>query len=233
MDHNRVRASRAAGPRIWKISGVALAVGAAFAGGSAAYALSFTPGGICTDAGFEKGNSFRETCVSRVLKERRSRAWREQAPFALLGAVAGVAANGGSAAGFVSIPGQPGLRRVDLEGQTFLVNVIDGTQTTVMSTERFKNIPKGEIDLWVRAAGVGSACPVTQRVRDFDALYVWTSCAAPVAPAAPRGATAAEPETVAASGSLADELTRLSTMRERGILSAEEFQAAKAKLLAK
>lgn len=194
-----------------------------------ASAISFLPGGICTDAGFPKGDTFRETCVSRVLKERRSRAWREQAPYALMGAVAGVAANGGSAAGFVSIPGQTNLRQLLIGSQSFIVHVPTETEATVVSAERYKNIPKEEVDLWVRAASQASGCRVVKYVRDFDALYTWTECTK----SAP--AVATQPvATVQASSpapSVADELAKLSALRDKGALSPQEFQAAKARIL--
>lgn len=104
----------------------AVIASAALSLASTGHALTFTPAGICSDAGFPKSHEFRQTCIDRVYAERRSRAWREQAPAALMGAVAGIASAGGTAFGCVSVTGQTNLRQVDLEGQTFIVHVRAG-----------------------------------------------------------------------------------------------------------
>jgi len=203
---------------------------------SMAQALSFTPTGICSDAGFPKEHEFRQTCVDRVFSERRSRAWREQAPAALMGVVAGVAAAGGTAFGYVSVPGQTNLRQVNLEGQSFVVHVPNETIATVVSSQQYKNIPKMEIDLWVRAAAQAAGCPVTRYVRDFDALYVWTDCSnsAPAvvqSVSAPTASPVLMPVGASQQPSIVDELAKLANLREKGLLSASEFSTAKAKLL--
>lgn len=217
----------------------AAAVSAALSIASICHALSFTPAGICSDAGFPKGHEFRQTCVDRVFSERRSRAWREQAPAAMMGAVAGIAAaTGGTAFGYISVPGQTNLRQVDLEGQSFIVHVPSTAIANVVSAQRYKNIPQAEIDLWVRAAAQGTGCPVTRYVRDFDALYVWTDCSKPAPAAAVQSVSAPEAllapaaaSTTMVQPSIVDELAKLASMRQKGLLSPDEFSAAKAKLL--
>lgn len=200
---------------------------------TAAAALGFTPGGICSDAGFEKGHAFRQDCVDRVFQERRSRAWREQAPAALAGMVGAIAASGGAAFGFVSVPGQTNLRRVDVAGQSFFVHVPNDAVATVVSTVQYKNIPKEEIEIWLRAASQGAGCTVSRYVRDFDALYVWTDCAKKATPGLiPDLVLSPAKASLGTKPSIVDDLERLAGMYAKGTLSASEFEAAKADLLA-
>lgn len=220
--------------KIWQISLRATAVSAALMTASIGQALSFTPAGICSDAGFPKGHELRQTCIDRVFSERQSRAWREQAPAAFMGAMAGIAATGGTALGYVSVPGQTNLRRVDLEGQSFIVHVPSVNIANIVSAQQYKNVPKAEIELWVRAAAKGAGCPLTRYVRDFDALYVWTDCSKPAPEAVsstPAQFTPLAAATTSQRRSVVDELATLVSMRQKGELSNDEFSAAKKKIL--
>lgn len=213
---------------------ILLALGCCASSGAGASLL--TPGGVCKASGFDKASPFHGECTSRVARERRSFFWREEGANMMVGAVAGVAASGGSAIGVFSRRPEPGVRRIEIDGVAYLVRLTGGPEATVRSAVKYKPVKQPDIPAWKRAAEVASGCSVTRQVRDIDALYLWLECgstpAAAATPVAP--APQAAPVVAAAAptgGSIADELAKLASMRERGLLTPEEFQAAKAKLL--
>lgn len=224
---------------------VAIGLGAAF-GASSAQALPLTPGGICKHAGFGEGSAFHDECKRRVFHERRSNFWREEAPMiAVGGLVAGAAAaTGGTAFAIVTRRPDPGVYRVNVDGDGFLVRLSGNDEATIRSARRYTNVGSDE-PKWARAAELATGCAISRRVRDWDALYVWLACGqSPTATQTPSAvaqsraptpvATSGPPAVQAgpaAGGSIADEIAKLAALRDRGLLTDAEFQAAKAKLL--
>jgi hypothetical protein len=216
---------------------VALGLLAAF-GASSANALPLTPGGICKHAGFGEGSEFHDECKRRVFHERRSNFWREEAPMLMVGGlVAGVAASGGTAFAVVSRRPDPGVYRVNVDGDGFLVRLTGSEEATVRSARRYENV-KSDGPKWARAAELATGCTIARQVIDWDALYVWLACGQGPTTAqsvAPRSDARPLPPTVqsgsAPVGSIADEIAKLAALRDRGLLTEAEFQAAKAKLL--
>jgi hypothetical protein len=67
--------------------------------------------------------------------------------------------------------------------------------------------------------------------KDFDFLTTQCEGSVKLLPRPQLGMLTAEKQVPVTTGSLADELEKLSKLRERGLLSEEEFQAAKKQLL--
>jgi hypothetical protein len=208
--------------------------------GTQAQAGGLTPGSRCSNAGIAEGDPFRETCVSRVFRERKRNFWRNEAPMILAGGiVAGIAANGGTAFAIVTRRREAGLYQLEVDGEGFLVRVAGDGEATVRSRTKYKNVGESDAARWVKAAEQASGCTVTRRVRDFDALYAWLQCerpSPPAAPALPMTAVHAQPpqQSQPAAQSpvfVAEEIARLAALRDRGLLTAAEFETAKQKLL--
>ena len=205
-----------------------------------AQAGGLTPGSRCSNAGIAEGDPFREECVSRVFRERRRNFWRNEAPMILAGGlVAAVAANGGAAFAIVSRRRDPGLYQIEVDGQDFLVRVAPDGEATVRSRKKYQNVRESDAALWAKAAEQASGCAVTRRVRDFDALYVWLECdrSSPAATTAlPNAPVSAQPLQQPTPGAqspvfIAEEIARLGELRDRGLLTPAEFEAAKQRLL--
>ena len=104
-----------------------------------------------------------------------------------------------------------GRGRPSLIGTVARTAVIAGTATAVSGKVQGNQAAKAQTAADAQAYRDGQQAPVAA-----------PSTAAPAAPAA----------APAASGNLIDELTKLSALQQAGILTPEEFTAAKARLLA-
>jgi len=62
---------------------------------------------------------------------------QDQAPFIMMGVVAGIAANVGSAFAIMSPNPEPGICRIDVEGEGFLLKIADANMVTVRSTTKY------------------------------------------------------------------------------------------------
>jgi hypothetical protein len=214
--------------------------------GPATAGLGLTPPEMCTKSGYPNGDPFRKECIDRVYKERKANFWRETGPYLMLGAVAGIAASGGSAFAVMKQRREPGVYPASVDGASFLVKLTGGPEATVRSKNRYKNVKRSDQATWAKAAETVTGCSAARQVRDFDKLYLWLECPNSPTPGASPGA-AMSPLTVGGhsltptsssaalssgtSGSIADEVAKLATLRDRGLLTQAEFEAAKAKLL--
>lgn len=190
---------------------------AAFASPAAVAGMFTTPGGVCTKAGFVGGE--HDECARRVQRERRAAFWNEGSAGLLLGPIGGLidSARYGT---------QPGIRRIDVDGAGFYVRVQDSTEATVRSVVRYKNI-KGDEAIWRRAGELATGCLIARAARDLDTLYLWLQCAQSEAQTARTEADQA----VAPTQSVADEISKLAALRDKGILTEGEFQEQKVALL--
>lgn len=191
-------------------------------------AIGPTPGGVCNQSGFGKGDPLHDECVSRVFRERRSSFWRDQPPYLMTGVIAGVVSSGGGVIDVNARRPRSGIYRVDVDGEDFLLQLGSNQEATVRSA--FKNdVRQRDVPLWRRAAEVGTGCSIERQVRDQDAMYFWLDCA--VRPTGLDAAFQAEGPEPSTNRSIADEIEKLSNLRDRGLITGAEFEAAKAKIL--
>ena len=122
--------------------------------------------------------------------------------------------------------GRPGL-----VGTMARTAVIAGTATAVVGHSQNKQAAKQQSAAEAQAAqqaAVDSQAQVADMQQQLDAMQAQqVQAAAPPPPPAPVAAPAAAP-----TDSLMDELGKLADLKAAGVLSDEEFAAAKAKLLA-